>query len=130
VSWAHNTGTFALEFSLGFLFALDAFKRRQLRFREEATVLRHLGFERLQALFHGGQVVTNPNARDAARRDRQALFGELVRNPMLSPRGLPDSPARRSPPRVRSRCDCEGGIAAADLAKRLFATVSYSSLNR
>jgi len=44
----------------------------QLRLRKQDAVLRHLRFERLEAVLHRGEIMALPNAAHPRRRDRQA----------------------------------------------------------
>jgi hypothetical protein len=52
------------------LVGLGLVERGDLCLGQQDSVLRHLGFERLQAQLHRGQIVTLPHAPHACRRDR------------------------------------------------------------
>ena len=63
-------GTFALELAMRFLVSLGLLERGDLGLGQQDAILRHLGFERLEAMFHRGQIVTLPHAAYPGRRDR------------------------------------------------------------
>ena len=48
---------FGDEFAVGFLVGLGFFQGCHLRLGQDQAVLRHLGLERLEPMFHGWQVV-------------------------------------------------------------------------
>jgi hypothetical protein len=75
---------------MGLLVGLGLLQRRQLAFREDQPLLRHLGLERLQPLLHRCQVVAQPDAAHPERRDRDAALEQLVRDPGLAPGRLVD----------------------------------------
>src|SRR5438128_2159328 len=62
--------TFALELAMRLLVGLGLLERGDLRLGEQDAILRHLGFERLEAMFHHGQIVALPHAAHPGRRDR------------------------------------------------------------
>src|SRR5579863_4302824 len=55
----------ALELAVGFLFGLGFLQRDDLRLGQHQAVLRALGFQRLEPLGHGLQVVAQPHAAHA-----------------------------------------------------------------
>src|SRR5215212_1137019 len=65
-------GAFAVELAVRLLVGLGLFQGGNLRFGQQDTLLRRLGFERLEAQLHRGQVVALPDAAHPGRRDRQA----------------------------------------------------------
>ena len=64
-------GAFALELAMGFLVGLGLLERGDLPLGQQNPILCHLGFERLQAEFHRGQIVALPYAAHAGGRNRQ-----------------------------------------------------------
>src|SRR3954467_15925661 len=87
VAWA-----LALELAMGFLLRLGAFERLHLGLGEHQALLRHLGFQSLQPVLHGGQVVALPDAAYAGRGDGLTALGQLIGDPAADPR-----PAGRRP---------------------------------
>ena len=73
---------------MGFFRTLPVFKRHDLRFRQNHTLLRHLRLERFQALAHGLQVMAHPDHAHAGGRQGNSELGQLVRHAELSPRRL------------------------------------------
>ena len=69
---------------------LPPLERAQLRLGQEVSLLRHLGFERLESFPHRLQVVPLPHHPDTGLRDDDPLLGELVGDAQLAPRGLGD----------------------------------------
>src|SRR5438876_4609398 len=58
--------TFALELAMRLLVGLGLLERGDLRLGEQDAILRHLGFERLEAMFHHGQIVALHTQRTPA----------------------------------------------------------------
>jgi hypothetical protein len=67
------------------LVELRLLERRDLRLREHQALLRQLGLERSQPLLRNVEIVSDPHAADASRRNRHALLRELVRDAELPP---------------------------------------------
>jgi hypothetical protein len=59
-------GALALELAMRLLVGLGFLERDDLGFGQQNAVLCHLGLERLEALFHRGQIVALPDAAHAA----------------------------------------------------------------
>src|SRR5690606_31415249 len=71
-------GAFALEFAMGLLVELGLLERCHLRLGQHKTLLGALGLERLEALLHRLQIVPEPHAAHAERRNGVALFFEQL----------------------------------------------------
>ena len=84
------TGALALEFPVSFHVALRTLERGELRLREDATVLRRLCVQRLQALLHGRQIMAQPHAAYSAGGNGSPRLGSFVRDARLAPGGLLD----------------------------------------
>src|SRR5215472_14956659 len=115
------TRAFALELAMGFLVGLGFLECGDLGFGQEDTILRNLGFERLEAVFDRGQIVALPHAAHARRRDRQALPLQGLRHPYLAPGRLLD---RQRDGRLFDLDRCavlQHGFAPADLLQRQLA---------
>ena len=76
--------------AVGLLFLFGALQGGQLFFGQHDAVLGNLGLQGFEALLEGFQVVPQPNAPHAARRDEQALLAEFVAHPHLAVGGLFD----------------------------------------
>src|SRR5260370_9165364 len=72
------------------LIGLGLLERGDLGLSQEDAVLRHLGFERLEAVLDRGQVVALPYTAHPGRRDRQAAPLQRLRDPHLAPVRLLD----------------------------------------
>lgn len=120
----------ALEFPVRFLVPLHAFQRGQLRFGQDAPVLRDLRLEGLEPLFHRRQVVPDPDAADAGGPNRHALLGQLVGDAMLAPRGLIDRDRDDDLFDIGPDAVAQVGFASADLAQRVLATALVQLLDR
>ena len=83
-------GAFALELAVRLLVELGLLQRGDLRLGQHQALLRALGLERLQPLLHGLQIVPQPHAAHAGRRDRVALLLQLVGDAHLAERRLLD----------------------------------------
>ena len=78
----------ALELAVRLLLGLGLFQRDDLRLGQHQAFLRALGLQRLEPLLHGLQVMTQPDAADAGRRDRKPALAQLVGDPNLPESGL------------------------------------------
>ena len=115
------TGTFALELAVNLLLGLGFLQRHDLGFGEDKALLRHLGFERLEPLFGVRQIVAQPDGPHPERRDRQAVFLQLVGNPHLAPGRLFDRQRHHCRFDLRRDTVLEDRLLAADLGKRQLA---------
>ena len=72
-------GAFALELAVGLLLGLGLLERGDLGFGQQDAFLRHLGFQRLQALFHrwSGRGAATRSARRPARSTDPRRFSAL-----------------------------------------------------
>ncbi len=62
-----------------FLLTLGTFQRDELRLGQHQPLLGGLGFQRLQTLAHGLQIVAQPDATDTLWRNRQGMpFEDFV----------------------------------------------------
>jgi hypothetical protein len=66
-------GTFRFKLAVRFLFQFGAFERGQLRFGQHKPFLGGSGLQRLEALVHGLEIVTQPDAAHALRRHAQRV---------------------------------------------------------
>ena len=60
-------GSLALELAVRFLLRLGLLQGRELALGEHQALLRHLGFERLEALLHGLEIMALPDPAHARR---------------------------------------------------------------
>jgi len=65
--------------------SLGLLKRGNLGLGQKQAVLRHFGFEGLQAQLHRGEIVPLPHAAYAGWRDRQTAPSQRLRDPPLAP---------------------------------------------
>ena len=84
-------------------------------------VLRHLGFERLEAVFHRRQIMPLPHAAHPGRRDRQAAPLQRLRHPHLAPGRLLDGQANHRLFDLDRRTVLQDRLLAADLLQRQLA---------
>jgi hypothetical protein len=82
--------TFALELAMRLLVGLGLLERGDLRLGQQDALLRHLGFDSLQAVLDRGQIVTQPHEAHAGGRDRQAAPLQRLRYVHLTAGGLID----------------------------------------
>jgi len=75
------TRTFALEFAVRFFVGFGLLEGGDLGLGQQDPILRHLGFQRLEAVFDRRQIVALPHAAHARRRDRQTLPLQRLRHP-------------------------------------------------
>ena len=75
---------------MGLLVGLGLLEGGDLRFGQDQAVLSHFGLERLEPVFHGLQVVAQPDRAHAEGRNRYPLLGQFVRDSGLAPRRLVD----------------------------------------
>lgn len=68
-----------------FLLQLGFLQGGQLGFGQHGALLRHLGFQRLETLFHVLQVVALPDAAHAEGGDGQAAPAQFIGYPRLAP---------------------------------------------
>jgi len=69
---------FALELAMRLLLGLGFFQRDQLGLGQHQPFLGGLGFQRLEPLVHGLQIMALPHARHAGGRYRKPMFSQLV----------------------------------------------------
>jgi hypothetical protein len=100
------------------LVGFGLFESDDLRFGQQDIILRHLGFQRLEAVFDRSQIVALPHAAHARRRDRQALPLQRLRHPHLAPGRLLD---RHRPFDLRRRAVLQDWLAPADFLQRQLA---------
>ena len=74
----------ALEFAVRFLLGLGLLERHHLRLGEQHPFLGGLGFQCLQPLLHGFQIVPLPNTAHPRRRNRHRFLFQFVRHPHLA----------------------------------------------
>jgi hypothetical protein len=74
------------------LVALGLFQRGELRLAQHQTLLRTLGFQCLEPLLHGLELVTLPHAAHPSRRHTQPAPLQFIGNPYLTSGGLFDRP--------------------------------------
>ena len=125
IAWA-----FAFELAMRFLFALGLLQRGELAFRQHQAFLGDLGLERLEPFLHRLKIMTLPDAANASRRDRMAVFAKLVGDADLAisrpvQRKLDDDRldlGRRAVPQDR--------LASRQFLQRQFAAGVVSSLKR
>src|SRR5262245_23206887 len=84
------TRAFTLEFAMVFFVGLCLLQRGDLSFGEDQAVLRHLDFERLQAVLHGRQIVAQPDRAHPERRHDDAALQQFVGDADLAEGGLFD----------------------------------------
>jgi len=80
-------GMFGFDLAMGLFIVLGLLQRDDLALGEDQAVLGDLGFQGLQTQLEGLQVMTQPDAADAAGRDEEVLlcaFGKLEKNQNLS----------------------------------------------
>ena len=68
----------ALELAMGLLLGLGLFQRDDLRLGQHQAFLGALGFQRLEPLVHGLQIVAQPHAAHAGGRDREPALPQFV----------------------------------------------------
>ena len=114
-------GAFALELAMGFLVGLGLLERGDLRLGQQNPILCHLGFERLQAEFHRGEIVALPHAAHAGGRNRQPAPLQGVRDAYLAPGRLLDRHLDRRLFDVDRGAVLQDRLLAADLLQRQLA---------
>jgi hypothetical protein len=87
VAWA-----LALELAVRLLVARGLFQRRELRLAQHQTLLRTLGFQPLEPLLHGLELVALPHAAHPSRRHTQPAPLQFIGDPYLTPRRAVRSP--------------------------------------
>ena len=73
-----------LDFAVGLLFLLGFFQRLELVFGQDQIILSHLGFQGFESFLKRLQIVAQPDAAHAARRDENPCFLELIGDPQLA----------------------------------------------
>ena len=111
---------FGDEFAMGLLVGLGFFQGRDLRLGEDQAVLSHLRLERLEPMFHGLQVVAQPDRAHAEGRDRHSLLGHFVRHPRLAPGRLVDRHGHHGRFDLGQHPGLQDRLAARHLLKRQF----------
>ena len=86
----------ALELAMRLLLGLGLFQRDDLRLGQHQAVLGALGFQRLEPLLHGLQVVPQPHAAHAGGRDREPTLSAVRWRP--APGRRPAAQSRVPPP--------------------------------
>src|SRR5439155_4440404 len=107
--------TFALELAMRLLVGLGLLERGDLRLGQQDALLRHLGFERRQAVLDRGQIVTQPHAAHAGGRNRQAAPLQRLRYAHLTPGGLIDRQSDHRLFDLNRRAVLQHRLTAADL---------------
>jgi hypothetical protein len=103
------------------LVGLGLFESSDLALGQQDTLLRHLGFECLEAVFHRGQVMALPHATHTGGGNRQPTPLQRLRYPHLAPGRLLDCHLDRRLFDVRRRPVLQDRLAAADLLQRQLA---------
>src|ERR1700751_3043382 len=80
----------ALELTMGLLLSFGLFQRNDLRLSQHQAFLSALGLQRLKPFVHGLQVVAQPDAAHAGRRDGEPALSQFVGDPDLAESGLLD----------------------------------------
>jgi hypothetical protein len=114
-------GALAFELAVGFLVGFGLLEGGNLPLGQQDAVLRHPGFERLQAQLHRRQVVALPHAAHPSRRDRQAAALEGLRDAHLAPGRLLDCQRHRRLFDLDRRAVLQDRFAAADFLQRQLA---------
>src|SRR5215831_11663087 len=104
-----------------FLVRLGLLEGGDLGFGQQDVILRHFGFESLEAVFHRGQIVALPHAAHTSGRDRQAPPLQHFRHPHLAPGRLLNRQVDRRLFDFRRGAVLQNRFAAADLLQRQLA---------
>jgi hypothetical protein len=79
---------------------------------------------------HRHEVVTHPDAPDAAARDRVTLFREFVGHAVLAPGGLFQRERHHALLEIGRESVAQIGLASTDFPQGFFTSGSYNALNR
>ena len=112
---------FAFELAMGLFLGLRLFERGELGFGEDETLLGHLGFQRLEPLVHGLQIVAQPHAAHAGRRDDKPALCQFVGNPDLAKSRLLNGERNHGVLDLLRHTILQDWLLAADFLQRQFA---------
>ena len=90
-------------------------------FGEDETLLGHLGFQRLEPLVHGLQIVAQPHAAHAGRRDDKPALCQFVGNPDLAKSRLLNGERNHGVLDLLRHTILQDWLLAADFLQRQFA---------
>src|SRR4029079_15568858 len=115
------SGTLAREFAAHFFLMLDALQRGNLGLGQDKAVACGERLERREPLLHRLEIVAAPHTPHAARRNANALFGELVGHAHLTPGRLLDGEGHDPLLHIRSRAIAQIWFSPADFLEAFFA---------
>ena len=95
-----------------------------MRFGQDNTLPGRLGFQRLERLVHGLQIVAQPHAAHAGRRDDESVLCQFVGDPDLAKSGLLDGERNHSVLDLVRYPILQDRLLAADFLQRQFAALS------
>src|SRR6478736_8557483 len=113
----------ALELAMRLLLGLGFFQRDDLRLGQHQTLLGALGFQRLEPLGHGLQIVALPHAAYAGGRNREPAFAQFVGDADLAEGRLLNGERNNSVFNILRHTVLQHRFLAADLLQSQFAAL-------